>query len=256
MWENVLRLIQDMLFQIIYQLYTSSFGFYIHQFLHRHSLPSNYKIKVVDFSNEIRIATIPCLINNLAYVIYAKETKEAYVVDASDSLPIIAFLKENELDCKAIFSTHKHWDHTAGNGEILKHFPRCLVLGATNENVFAKNRGLKHKDVLNLFPEMSSPIQIQAISTPCHTRGHLVYRISGGNSDLNAIFTGDTLFVGGVGKFFEGSAQEMYENLFHKILSDNAPQTVDFLAFLFARFLEINHCIFVVDFSWTRICYK
>lgn len=31
------------------------------------------------------------------------------------------------------------------------------------------------------------------------------------------VFTGDTLFIGGCGRFFEGSAQEMYENLCVKI---------------------------------------
>ena len=47
--------------------------------------------------------------------------------------------------------------------------------------------------------------------TPCHTSGHVMYHTDG------AAFTGDTLFCGGVGKFFEGQADDMRRTLYDVI---------------------------------------
>jgi hydroxyacylglutathione hydrolase len=56
-------------------------------------------------------------------------------------------------------------------------------------------------------------------SVPCHTRGHVLYCLSSGADDSaaapqpGAVLTGDTLFVGGCGRFFEGDTAEMRRNL-------------------------------------------
>ncbi len=67
--------------------------------------------------------------------------------------------------------------------------------------------------------------QIQVWEAPCHTRGHVMYVLcakpgndsgtgdKSGNPVPIAIFTGDTIFAGGTGKFFEGTAKEMSTNL-------------------------------------------
>jgi len=64
---------------------------------------------------------------------------------------------------------------------------------------------------------------------PCHTRGHVLYHVtSKGDDDNNShmndeyssLFTGDTLFVAGVGHFFEGEPYEMLNN-FQKISNFN-----------------------------------
>lgn len=55
-------------------------------------------------------------------------------------------------------------------------------------------------------------LQVNVIHTPCHTRGSLCYYVTYVNDDdtqPGALFTGDTLFVGGVGAFFEGNSQDM-----------------------------------------------
>eukprot|EP00918_Siedleckia_nematoides_P047006 GHVU01102993.1.p3 GENE.GHVU01102993.1~~GHVU01102993.1.p3 ORF type:complete len:160 (-),score=33.05 GHVU01102993.1:788-1267(-) len=67
-------------------------------------------------------------------------------------------------------------------------------------------------------------LKLMAIHVPCHTKGHMMYFLhppSGGNP---ALFTGDTLFVGGCGKFFEGTAHDMCEALLHKV-THYPPQT-------------------------------
>ncbi|NXU79006.1 HAGHL protein, partial [Oreotrochilus melanogaster] len=57
-------------------------------------------------------------------------------------------------------------------------------------------------------------IRVRCLFTPCHTSGHMCYFMwEEGSLDAPALFSGDTLFVGGCGKFFEGTAEQMYSNL-------------------------------------------
>ena len=58
-------------------------------------------------------------------------------------------------------------------------------------------------------------ISVQAIHTPCHTQDSICYYMTDG--DEKVVFTGDTLFIGGCGKFFEGTAAEMHTALNEKL---------------------------------------
>lgn len=62
-------------------------------------------------------------------------------------------------------------------------------------------------------------LRIRALHTPCHTRGHVLFYVTrssssaggeGGDEETAAplVFSGDTLFVGGCGRFFEGDAAQ------------------------------------------------
>lgn len=64
-------------------------------------------------------------------------------------------------------------------------------------------------------------LSIRCLFTPCHTTGHICYFID--SSDERAVFTGDTLFSGGCGRFFEGTATQMHDALINKLskLSDD-----------------------------------
>jgi len=54
-------------------------------------------------------------------------------------------------------------------------------------------------------------IKIRALHTPCHTQDSICYLFEDGND--RAVFTGDTLFIGGCGRFFEGTPKEMHTAL-------------------------------------------
>ncbi|KAI9683856.1 MAG: hypothetical protein M1829_004190 [Trizodia sp. TS-e1964] len=47
--------------------------------------------------------------------------------------------------------------------------------------------------------------------TPCHTQDSICYYLV--DDEQKAVFTGDTLFIGGCGRFFEGTAAEMHKAL-------------------------------------------
>lgn len=56
---------------------------------------------------------------------------------------------------------------------------------------------------------MGKNIVVTALHTPCHTQDSICYYAVDKVSGKKAVFTGDTLFIAGCGRFFEGSAQEM-----------------------------------------------
>ena len=56
-------------------------------------------------------------------------------------------------------------------------------------------------------------LNILCLSTPCHTKGHICYYVTDAQGDSKAVFTGDTLFLGGCGRFFEGNGAQMNEAL-------------------------------------------
>ena len=57
--------------------------------------------------------------------------------------------------------------------------------------------------------------QIRCLATPCHTQDSICYHVtpSDGSSHPGGVFTGDTLFIAGCGRFFEGTAPEMHAAL-------------------------------------------
>lgn len=60
-------------------------------------------------------------------------------------------------------------------------------------------------------------VVIKALSTPGHTSGSMSYYVYHPKSGAKAIFTGDTMFAGGCGRLFEGTAEQMYDSLVKKI---------------------------------------
>lgn len=54
-------------------------------------------------------------------------------------------------------------------------------------------------------------IKVTALHTPCHTQDSICFYFEDGAD--RAVFTGDTLFIGGCGRFFEGNATEMHKAL-------------------------------------------
>ncbi|MQL79799.1 hypothetical protein Taro_012253 [Colocasia esculenta] len=100
-------------------------------------------------------------------------------------------------------------DHAGGNDKIKQLVPGIKVFGGSNDNVRGCTNKLENGDKLSL----GSDIDILALHTPCHTKGHISYFVSSKHDEAPAVFTGDTLFIAGCGKFFEGTAEQMYQSL-------------------------------------------
>lgn len=100
-------------------------------------------------------------------------------------------------------------------------------------------------------------LTIRCLFTPCHTTGHICYYIDSANGE-RAVFTGDTLFSAGCGRFFEGNATDMTAALIGKLsLLPNDTNvycgheyTLQNLAF--AKHVEPNNQEIVKKIEWAK----
>lgn len=67
-------------------------------------------------------------------------------------------------------------------------------------------------------------IKVDVFFTPCHTKGHVLYYAQD-KENTPSLFTGDTLFIGGCGRFFEGSADQMHYAL-NKVIKSLPKETL------------------------------
>ncbi|KAJ1507280.1 hypothetical protein HMI56_000178 [Coelomomyces lativittatus] len=153
---------------------------------------------------KMKIYPIPCLQDNYAYLLVDESTHQAAAVDPVTPSEVIQAAKNLNVDLKMILTTHHHWDHASGNLRFTEKCPVPVFGG--DERIEALSNKVQDGDILKL-----GNIQIQAIETPCHTRGSISYYCSMG--EHSALFSGDTLFIAGCGRFFEGDASTMLKSL-------------------------------------------
>ena len=126
------------------------------------------------------------------------------VIDPGESSNVINYLDNNQLDLKAIFITHHHFDHTGGIDEITSYYP-VNVYGPIN-NVETINKRLKDGDRVSIIG-----IDFEIIEIPGHTLDHIAYFSENNGNPI--LFCGDTLFAAGCGRVFEGTFEQMYESI-------------------------------------------
>ncbi|KAK8629040.1 hypothetical protein V6N13_077897 [Hibiscus sabdariffa] len=158
----------------------------------------------------MKIFEIPCLEDNYSYLVIDESTKEAAAVDPVEAEKVVEAANQHGVVLKLVLTTHHHWDHAGGNDKMKQLVPGIEVYGGSLDNVRGCTHQLQNGDTLSL----GSHLKILALHTPCHTKGHISYYITGKDGEEDpAVFTGDTLFIAGCGKFFEGTAEQMYQSL-------------------------------------------
>ncbi len=156
----------------------------------------------------MRVVIVPCLADNYTYLIHQDGRREAVVVDPADAGPVLAALETHGLELVAILDTHHHWDHVGANEELCERFGGLPVYGHASDagRIPMLNQKLAHGDRFEV-----AGLSFSALHVPGHTSGALAY-VTG-----DAVFTGDTLFVAGCGRLFEGTPAQMYESLNGKL---------------------------------------
>lgn len=151
------------------------------------------------------IIQIPVLTDNYIYLLHDSDSGETAVVDPAVAEPVLAVLNQKGWQLTYILNTHHHSDHVGGNVE-LKRQTGCQIIASEfdKHRIPSVDRGVKEHDVINLGTHSA-----QVIATAGHTSGHIVYYFA----EDNALFCGDTLFVMGCGRLFEGSAAELWQSL-------------------------------------------
>lgn len=152
----------------------------------------------------MEIITIPYSFDNYAYLIICKTSGEAAVVDPGEFYPVWQQIQTRGVNLRHVLCTHHHADHIGGLEELLEESPGLKVYAHEEDQkrISSITNTLQHGDTVNV-----GELSAQVFYTPGHTRGSICYSFEG------TLFTGDTLFGGGCGRLFEGSAQQMHQSL-------------------------------------------
>ena len=148
---------------------------------------------------EIVIQPIEAFSDN--YIWLLSQENLAFVVDPGDADPVLERLETDNLTLQGILITHHHFDHIGGV-EALVRKTGCQVWGPKNTKMHFINTVVGEGDAVNVLGT-----QFDVIEIPGHTLDHIAY-LGGG-----AVFCGDTLFVGGCGRVFEGTLPMMRQSL-------------------------------------------
>ena len=152
------------------------------------------------------IVAVPQLKDNYAYLVIDDSSKQCGVVDCSEAGKVLDEVKRRGLKLVAVLPTHWHFDHVGGNEDLVRAVPGLKVYGARGE---AGRIPAMTEEVDNGSEISVGPIRSRVIGIPAHTSGHIAYYFP----ELKAVFTGDTLFIAGCGRLFEGGASTMMASL-------------------------------------------
>jgi hydroxyacylglutathione hydrolase len=140
---------------------------------------------------------LPCLAH-ASYLIGDEATGTAAVVDPQrDTDQYIAFAAEHALKIKHVFLTHLHADFIAGHLELRDRVGATIYLGAAAKATYSFTP-LRDGEILEF-----GRVRLKVLETPGHTPESisiLVYDLNVSESQPYAVLTGDTLFIGDVGR--------------------------------------------------------
>ncbi|MGA1825701.1 MAG: hydroxyacylglutathione hydrolase family protein [bacterium] len=143
---------------------------------------------------------------NFGYLAADTKSKEALIVDPSYSPEhIVRYAEEKNFTITYIFITHGHYDHTQGNAAIERLTQKKPLLFKDIDPI----TGTRVDDGAT-FP--LGDMRVTIIHTPGHTNDSICIYID------DALFTGDTLFVGKVGGTdYSHGARKEYDSLHNKL---------------------------------------
>ena len=153
----------------------------------------------------LEIVILPVLTDNYIYLVHDSLSKETAAIDPALAQPVLQALDQKGWRLAWIFNTHHHADHVGGNLE-LKQKTRCQIIAAETDKdrIPGIDRGVNEGDFVSLGRHTA-----RVIATPGHTRAHIVFHFA----EDNRLFCGDTLFVMGCGRLFEGTAEQLWRSL-------------------------------------------
>lgn len=153
----------------------------------------------------LTITALPAFNDNYIWLLQNPATLACAVVDPGDAAPVLQWLQQNpQWTLTDILVTHHHRDHTGGIA-ALKQATSARVYGPQLEAVEGIDLPLADEQCFQLLER-----QVRCLHVPGHTLGHVAYYME---DEPPVLFSGDTLFMAGCGRLFEGTPLQMYQSL-------------------------------------------
>ncbi|MCC2633184.1 MAG: hydroxyacylglutathione hydrolase [Ramlibacter sp.] len=152
----------------------------------------------------MKLIPLPAFQDNYLWLLH--DGRRALVVDPGDASPVLAALDEGGLQLEAILVTHHHPDHVGGV-DALRDATGARVFGPARERIPEPLQRLAEGDAIEVLG-----LRFEVLDVPGHTAGHIAY-YARDFEGAPLLFCGDTLFSGGCGRLFEGTAAQMHDSL-------------------------------------------
>lgn len=149
----------------------------------------------------LEIVQVAVLSDNYAWLIHDDASGETVVVDPGEAQPLRDAAAVRGWTVGAVWNTHWHPDHVAGNAAFAAPVTAPAAEAAKIGRV---DRGVGEGDMVSIGAHRA-----RVMTVPGHTQGHVAYHFA----EDGVIFTGDTLFAMGCGRLFEGTPGDMFANM-------------------------------------------
>lgn len=156
-------------------------------------------------SQTLYVEAVEAFEDNYIWSVRHRESNSCLLIDPGDGDRAIEYLQTNQLNLVEIWNTHHHPDHTGANLLLKKRFP-CLIRGSAGDVARIPGIDVACEDDHRFIYQ---GYEVQVINTPGHTIGAISFFIP----ELKSLFCGDTLFLLGCGRMFEGHPKMFWQSL-------------------------------------------
>lgn len=126
---------------------------------------------------------------------YISHNGEAAIIDPlRETKPYLDLLKQNKDTLKYIFETHFHADFVSGHVDLAKQSGASIVFGPNAQTTYTSHIAKDNEEF------MIGKLTLKALHTPGHTLESTTYLLLDEHKKPICIFSGDTLFIGDVGR--------------------------------------------------------
>ena len=170
----------------------------------------------------VRVQVIPCLRDNYAYMLVDEATREAVIIDPSEAAPIEEAIEAAGVRLTHLWATHHHLDHVGGAPELAATYGVSLL--AHEVDAVQLRHLVPRLDVARARDRWCfHGAEVELLHVPGHTLGAATF-VCRQDGAVPWLFTGDTLFLGGCGRVFEGTAAMLRASL--EAIASVAPEAL------------------------------